>query len=546
MGVARVQGDLPKKSVSDRYNLLEILDYFEDEFFVIDLNYRIKFANTSLLNNRALKSKTILGHVCYHVLEGRNMPCASPLWDCPLLHVLKTGKPSLIIYATFPSTSDNTLSRYIRVNIYPLKDAHGNIQYFIESRRDVSTERQMEHEIIKRHQHLNALSRISAATSGLTDLKAILNTCLDIVLESLNGELGGILLLDEKEDSLHYYVWRGLLSQSIENLSFRKHQGLAGTVLATGKPVLYEDISREQKSLYQDFINHEGLRGFICAPINSKDKVVGVINIASRMPGKFTQDDLYLLNSIGCQIGAAIEQAKLYRKLAVAAERYQVLLRHALTAQENERKRIARELHDETSQALTSLTLQLQAIIQKVEMGIEDPTDLLERLRAAHKHTVYATAEIVKLMKELRPTLLDELGLQAAIQRYAKDNLVAHGINVQTDIESTTRRLPPTIEVTLFRVAQGLLGNILEHSAAKNAKIKLTYDEQKCIMIIEDDGIGFDVDKLTKVEPGGRGAGLFTIKERIKLVGGNCKIDSKPGHGTKVTINIPLESDGKL
>ncbi|MBA7670142.1 Signal transduction histidine-protein kinase/phosphatase DegS [subsurface metagenome] len=102
------------------------------------------------------------------------------------------------------------------------------------------------------------------------------------------------------------------------------------------------------------------------------------------------------------------------------------------------------------------------------------------------------------------------------------------------------QRFPPEVEVTLFRVAQGVIGNILEHSGAKNASIKLECNASECLLHIEDDGKGFDVSKLTRVELSGRGAGLFTIKERVSLVGGICNIESRPGQGTKITVNVPL------
>jgi signal transduction histidine kinase len=178
-----------------------------------------------------------------------------------------------------------------------------------------------------------------------------------------------------------------------------------------------------------------------------------------------------------------------------------------------------------------------------MEMNEAKDPEMVERLRIAHTHTVYAASEVVKLMKELRPTLLDELGLPVAIHRYAKDNLQSHGINISTEFTGTDRRFPPEVEVTLFRVAQGLMGNILEHSEAKNTVVKLKCDDIKCTMKVEDDGKGFDVDKLTRIEPSGRGAGLFTIKERIKLAGGHCNIDSHPGRGTRITVNIPLTVD---
>jgi signal transduction histidine kinase len=146
-------------------------------------------------------------------------------------------------------------------------------------------------------------------------------------------------------------------------------------------------------------------------------------------------------------------------------------------------------------------------------------------------------------MKELRPSLLDELGMPAAIHRYAKDTLQAQGINVSANFTGVGERFPSEVEVTLFRVAQGLIGNILEHSEAKNTSIKLDCDENECTLYIEDDGKGFDVKNLTRVDPSGRGAGLFTLKERISLVGGNCRIDSQPGKGTKVTVIVPLKPE---
>ncbi|HJX03900.1 MAG TPA: GAF domain-containing protein [Dehalococcoidia bacterium] len=543
MGGTRARVRAKASVTSAELNLQEMLNGLDDELFIVDREYKVRFANTTILRAKSESGTAVEGGFCYQRFEGRERPCSTPMWNCPLNRVLQTGKPAIIIHPLHLTAGDGSRLKYIRIIIYPVRDLKGDIQAYAEFRRDVSTERQMEHEILKRHHHLNALSRISTAISGLLDLHAILNVCLDIVLEAVNGEKGGIMLLDDDDGLLRYRVYRGLSPHFVGEIALTRGQGIAGKVMESGEPVLLEDISKDSRVFHEDLVSMEGLKGFICVPLKTKDKVVGVINVASRMPGRFSQDDLYLLHSIGCQMGTAIEQARLYKNLAKAAERYQVLLRHALTAQEDERKRIARELHDETSQTLTSLTLTLQAIIQLVEMKGEYDADLLARLKSAHTHTVYAASEVVKLMKELRPTLLDELGLQAAVHRYARDNLQAHGIKVNTEFEGTDSRLPPVVEVTLFRVAQGLMGNIMEHSAAKNTNVKLKCDEHRCVMRIEDDGKGFDVDRLTRVEPGGRGAGLFTIKERIKLAGGQCKIDSKPGHGTKITVSVPLIAD---
>ncbi|MBM3118669.1 MAG: GAF domain-containing protein [Chloroflexi bacterium] len=517
-------------------SLQDIVDAVEDEVVVIDSGYRVVFANSAVRNKFQRGVELPIGRRCYEVFRERDKPCSAPLWDCPLRRVLASGSGTMAYHPVRILGAD----RYFKITMYPLRDSYGNIKAVVELMRDATTERELENQVLRRHHQLLALSRISSAVSGLQDLNTVLTIALENALEVINGTIGGILLVDEETGALYYCVQRGLSARYAEQMRIPPGEGIAGRVAQTGKPALVEDISKEPRIAHPDLVSAEGLKGFVSIPLKAKDKVVGVMNIASHVAGRFGKDDMSLLSSIGDYVGTAIEQARLYDGLANAAERYQALLQHALTAQEDERKRIARELHDETSQAITSLTLSLQAIIGLVEMkGIAD-ADLMERLRATHAYTVHAGNEIVKLMKELRPTLLDELGMPTAIHRYAKDTLQTQGINISAEFVGTDGRLPSEIEVTLFRVAQGLIGNILKHSDAKNAAIKLECDTSKCVLKIEDDGKGFDVSKLTRVDLSGRGAGLFTIKERVKLVGGDCKVDSRPGQGTKVTVNIPL------
>jgi len=517
----------------------DMVDGIEDEFLVIDSEYRVILSNLAVQRKIKRRAKSPIGKLCYEVLYDRDRPCSAPIWDCPLRKVLESGTMTTVIHP------DHVLgaNRYLKITAYPLRDSYGNTTAIVEMRRDVTAERELETQVLRRHHQLLALSHISGAVSGLWDLDAILRIALDNTLEILNGTIGGILLLDEETQTLSYRMQRGLSAKYADEIRMRMGEGVAGTVAQTGEPMLLEDISQDPRATHPDLISAEGLKGFISIPLKAKDKVVGVMNIASHVAGRFGADDVSLLNSIGHYLGTAIEQARLYTRLAMAGERYQTLLQHALAAQEEERKRIARELHDETSQALTSLTLNLQAIIQMAEMkGVVD-TQLMEKLKATHSYAIHAGHEVVKLMKELRPTLLDELGLPAAIHRYAKDTLQAQGIEVSAEFVGTEERLPPEVEVTLFRVAQGAIGNISEHSAAKNAYIKLECNASECLLRIEDDGKGFNVSKITRVDPSGRGAGVFTMKERVRLVDGVCHIESQPGQGTRVVVKVPVAGD---
>jgi signal transduction histidine kinase len=515
-------------------SLQDILDGVEDEIVVVDNEYRIRFANSAALKESAAEPAT--GKLCYHVLQDRDKPCGPPLWDCPLNRVLESGGTTTVIHPTHTAGTDT----YLKITALPLRDGNGNVTAIVELRRDVTAERELESQLVRRHHQLLALSHISSAISGLQDLDTILRITLDNVLKLISSDIGGVLLVDEDTNTLYYRVQRGLSPKYAEEMRMPIGEGIAGSVASSGEPMVLEDISRDPRAACPDLVSREGLRGFASIPLKTKDHVIGVMNIASHVANRFAADDVSLLSSIGDYLGTAIEQARLYDRLTRASERYQTLLQHALTAQEQERKRIARELHDETSQAITSLTLSLQAIMGMAEMkGIGD-NEFLETLKATHSYAVYAGNEIVKLMKELRPTLLDELGMPAAIHRYAKDTFQAKAINLTAEFTGADRRFPPEVEVTLFRVAQGLIGNILEHSEARNASIKLECKASECVLRVEDDGIGFDVSKLTRVDPSGRGAGVFTLKERVSLVGGHCRIESRPGRGTRVVVKVPV------
>ncbi len=387
---------------------------------------------------------------------------------------------------------------------------------------------------------LVALSRVAAAISGLRNLEAILQIGLENVLAIMGDAVGGIMLLDEPTKTLSYRVHYGLSDKYAQEMHLNLGEGIAGKVAQDGRAILLDDISLEPTAARPALISMEGLRAFLSVPLRAKDTVLGVMNVSSRTAHQFTERDVHLLHSIGDLLGVAIEQANLYEQLRQGRERYRQLARQVILAQEDERRRIARELHDETSQTLSGLALNLQALIEMARIvGIQEG-EFLARLNKTHSLAIQISNEVSRLIADLRPTLLDTLGLVPAIRHYAETNLTSLGVNLSCQLEEIGRALPPEVEVGLFRWAQGAVGNIMQHAQATDVTLLLRREGDELLLRISDNGRGFDVSEITGIEESGRGAGLFSMKERVRLLGGSCSVESQPGQGTVVTARVPL------
>jgi len=237
-----------------------------------------------------------------------------------------------------------------------------------------------------------------------------------------------------------------------------------------------------------------------------------------------------------------LKNAKLHQELQHKEKIRGELLSDILSIQEEERKRIARELHDETSQVLASLTASLEAMIGMLPANTDKIKTLLKRAQGL---SVNLIDEIHRLIYELRPTLLDDLGLVAATRWLAENNLEAAGVTVNFKVIGKERRLPPQLETTLFRVIQEAISNIAKHAHAKKASLILHFRRSVIRVSIKDDGRGFDVEEAISSKDRPRGLGLLGMKERVELFNGTFIIHSRAGRGgTEIDIEIPTKQGG--
>jgi signal transduction histidine kinase len=239
-----------------------------------------------------------------------------------------------------------------------------------------------------------------------------------------------------------------------------------------------------------------------------------------------------------------IEQSKsvLEEKVSERTQRLSELLSKVISAQEKERQRLAREVHDEQCQALGALSVMLDRTSRLVESNSREAKSEIEQARDMSRSLL---AETRRLIYDLRPTVLDDMGLEAAIRWCVETHLESKGTEVAIQSTLPARRLPGAIEVALFRVAQEAIVNIKRHSFATHAGVLLEQEDSIMHMRVWDDGKGF---VLNRQAAGGQvaGFGLQGMEERVRLLGGNLKIQSLPSKGTVIDVKVPLGQGGEI
>ena len=225
-------------------------------------------------------------------------------------------------------------------------------------------------------------------------------------------------------------------------------------------------------------------------------------------------------------VGAALQRCRLQGRLAEKEAQRARLLAALLTAQEEERGRIARDLHDQIGQALTALLLGLERQLERPDAAA---------IAGLRELTAATLADVRRIALDLRPAVLDELGLAAALERFARDLEARYGLTVSVLVDLPSR-LPRTTETVLYRVAQEALTNVVRHARAREAAVVATAVGGSLQLVVEDDGVGFDVEALAPAQQ----IGLLGMRERLELLGGTLRIESSPGSGCGVHARLPL------
>jgi len=411
---------------------------------------------------------------------------------------------------------------------------------FNEMVRDLAGERDrsqaFSNQLLRRNRELAALHTIATTMSGPTALNDMLDRALQAVLKATGFAAGWVVLFDALGQIRAPVCWAGL-SPDIAAREGRPPSPCPCRQAVVARRPLVVALDQACPALGAPLRGGGRIACHASVPLMAGDRALGILHIASEEPGSFGADDLDLLGAVGRELGVAVENARLWEEVRRKEELRGELLAKVITAQEEERRRIARELHDEMGQALTSLMVGL-----KVAAESENPQTHLAELRQIAANTL---AGVRDLARDLRPSLLDDLGLLAALERY----VAAYGakFGVETDFQaagfSGDQRLPPQVEVTLYRIIQEALTNVAKHAHAHEVCVVVERKPGSVVALVEDDGTGFVVGSYPASSLGvdQPGLGLYGMQERAALLGGTLTVESSPGQGATVRVEIPLE-----
>jgi PAS domain S-box-containing protein len=388
---------------------------------------------------------------------------------------------------------------------------------------------------VKRAQQLATLNTVMRAMTTELDPLLVAQRILDAVAVLIPNAAGLLLDLPEGTEVLRVVASIGLRdADGARSLSLRVGEGLAGIAAATRQPVVSTGVSWDARFVKRSWAAREGLVSGIVLPLVFSNRVTGTLAVFLRRLHTFPKEEVDVLQALASQSANTLENARLFEQVDLAREHLLDLTQRVVSAQEEERGRLSRELHDEAGQALTSLRISLGLIHDDLPT---DAASLRQRLRDTMKLTESITDQLRFLAQALRPPGLEVAGLDSTLESLCREFHRRTHVPVEY-AGAELPRVPDNVGIHLYRFLQEALTNVGKHAQAHRVRVALAYDSEMLSLSVEDDGVGFDVaSKLGRKSQ--EGIGLIGMQERLDLLKGRLEITSQPGHGTRLLAQVP-------
>jgi PAS domain S-box-containing protein len=426
-----------------------------------------------------------------------------------------------------------------------LQNAHDMLELRVQERTaELEVANQMlQSEIVERKRAYEAeqnarqiAETLTAASQALTqtlNLDTVLITLLDYLQRIVPFDSANIALLGDEAclavRAVHGYE-NGIKAEQILGQSYNIEENPhIQEMLQTGHSINVPDLHQEKT--WQAYLELEQVGNWLGVPLIAEGKVIGLCGLDKIEPGFFTQEHQYLAETLIGQATVAIQNAWLFEQVRAGRERLQSLSRRLVEVQESERRYISRELHDEAGQALTSLKVGLHLL----ERDANRPEAIIAGVAELKNMADEILENLHRLAVDLRPASLDYLGLVAALRQYVESVSDKQEMTVQFEAVGFDERLPLDVEIALYRIVQEAMTNVIRHSQATRADVILEWRQDKLIIIVEDNGVGFDDASIKN----GDRLGIVGMRERAEMLGGECTVERTAGTGTTVLVEVP-------
>ncbi len=407
--------------------------------------------------------------------------------------------------------------------------------------QDVTERNQMAYSLRKQREMAEALRDTAVLLTSKLDLEAVLNTICIHVGRVVPNDVADIMLLRDAGRVEVVRSWSQrypelALSVNRRTLNLAQYPTLS-RVLRERKPVVIHDTRLHPDALPPSDISW--VRSVIHAPIRIEKEVIGFLNVSSTQADYYTLKAAQDLQTFADQAAIAIQNANLYTAIKQVQERTRHLSQQVITAQEEERRRISRELHDETGQGLTALRMTLEVLKSDMPLHQAPVQDAFTQVIAQVSEI---TERLRQISHQLRPPTLDTISLSDAMQGLCIAMTQQSGVRIHFQ----GVQLPEASEaatIALYRVLQEALTNVVKHAHAHTVTARLASDAEAITLTIQDDGQGFEASTLQAPDAQGRGIGLLGMAERMEILGGSLHIDTAPGRGVTLIATLPWKDD---
>lgn len=472
-------------------------------------------------------------------------------WNNLLVDVFITaGTVSLFVYlfAFRPLVREIRLRREVEESLQKSMDELNRVRLQLEERvhertrqleernaslqEEIATRNVAEEKIRRRNAELAALNTINHQISSSLELNKIFDALQNLLSVDLGIRRGAVFTCEDGDQTVYHLenCW-GISDEMVQDAWLWLLQ----------KPEFQQSVRSREPFLIKDHPssdhwascahNDDLCHGSCSIPMLSHDRMMGVLMLFCEDPGGFSDDEIRLFESLTVQLSIAVQNARLFEEVESSRSRLQALSRRLVEVQEKERRYVARELHDEASQALTYLIYALNMLRSDVNSpeAVEAAIDEINRIVQDVLDNLH------RLSVNLRPSSLDLLGLIPALRQLAESTQEKHNIDVYFDVRGFSQRLLGDVEISIYRIVQESINNALHHAQASQINILLEQCDDDLRVSVVDDGKGFDPQSLAYSDR----LGIFGMRERADMLKGRLSVISAPGNGTEILLEVP-------